>query len=90
MREIHEFQGFDPNGSFMAHMFNIGYGSSFIKSSQLDKGGGDNQNPQENSPENHQDDIDTLVSTNDQYKQRGKTTTSGNPGSPHIPQKILQ
>jgi hypothetical protein len=71
MREIHEVQGFDPNGLFMAHMFTISYGSSFIKSTQLDEGGGDNQNPQESSPEKHQDDIDTLVSTNDQYKQRG-------------------
>ena len=26
MREIHEVQGFDPNGLFMAHMFTISYG----------------------------------------------------------------
>jgi hypothetical protein len=34
-------------------------------------GVGDNQNPQEGSPEKHQDDIDTLVSTIDQYIQKG-------------------
>jgi hypothetical protein len=75
MREIHEFEGFDPDGLFSAHMFSIGYGSSFTKSLQLDEGGGDNQNPQENFPGSHQlplqDDINTLVSTNDQYRQRG-------------------
>jgi hypothetical protein len=75
MREIHKFEGFDLDGLFTTHMFSIGYGTYFTKSVQLDEGGGDNQNPQGNSLENHQlplqDDIDTLVSTNDQYRQRG-------------------
>jgi hypothetical protein len=88
MISIHEFQGFDPNGSFTEHIFNIGYGSYFIKSLQLDEGGGDNQKPQEKSPKSHLDDVDTLISTDDQYKQRGRTTTSGNPSSPHIPLKM--
>jgi hypothetical protein len=54
MREIHEFEVFDPNGLFLAHMFSIGYESSFIKSPQLDEGGVDNQKSQEDFPRNHQ------------------------------------
>jgi hypothetical protein len=50
-------------------MFSIGYGSSFINSTQFKEGGGDNQNPLEVIPEKIHDDIDTLVSTNDQYKR---------------------
>jgi hypothetical protein len=40
MREIHEIEGFGQDGSFLAHMFSIGYRSSFTKSLQLDEGGG--------------------------------------------------
>jgi hypothetical protein len=71
LREIHEIQGFDPNNLFMAHMNAIGYGSLFIKSTQLKEGGGDNQNPLEATLEKTHDDIDTLVSENDQYKKKG-------------------
>jgi hypothetical protein len=44
-REIHEVQEFVPNGLFTVHMFTVGYGLSFTKSTQLDEGGRDNQNP---------------------------------------------
>jgi hypothetical protein len=37
-------RAFDPNALFSTHMFTVGYGSSFTKSTQLDEGGGDNQN----------------------------------------------
>jgi hypothetical protein len=54
MTKIHEIEGFDPDGLFSAHMFSIGYRLSFTKSLQLDEGGGDNQNPQENFLGSHQ------------------------------------
>jgi hypothetical protein len=67
-------------------MCTVGYNSSFIKSTQLKERGGDNQNPLEAIPEKTHDDIDTLVSTNDQYKQKGRTTRSDNPNlySPNL------
>jgi hypothetical protein len=46
-------------------MFIIDYGSSFTNSIQLNEGEGVNQNPQQGSLEKHQNDIDTLISTND-------------------------
>jgi len=42
MREIHKFEGFDPNGLFTTHIFSIGYGTSYTKSIKLDEGEGDN------------------------------------------------
>jgi len=68
-------------------MFAIGYGSLFKKSIQLEGGGGNNQNPPEVSPEKTLDDIDTLVSTNDHCKKRGRNTIGRNQGSPNVSQK---
>jgi hypothetical protein len=38
----------------------VNYDSSFIKTTQLKEGGGDNQNPMEAIPEKFHNDIDTL------------------------------
>jgi hypothetical protein len=45
LREIQKFHGFEPNGFFSNPLFAIGYGSSFTKSTQMDEGRWDNQNP---------------------------------------------
>jgi len=65
LREIHKIWGFDPNDLFTTHTYVIGYGSSFIKSTQLKEGGVDNHNPWEATPKTTHDDIDTLINTND-------------------------
>jgi hypothetical protein len=70
LRKIPEIQGFYLDELFTAHMYTIDYDLTFIKSTQLKKGGGDNQNPLEAIFEKNHDDIDTLVSTNDQYKKK--------------------
>jgi hypothetical protein len=49
----------------------VDYGSSFVKTTQFKEGGGDNQNPMEAILEKFHDDLDTLVNTNDQHKQKG-------------------
>jgi len=48
---------------FLAHMFSIGYGSSFSKSVKL--WGGNNQNPLEASLGISLDDIEALANTNE-------------------------
>jgi hypothetical protein len=68
-------------------MNEIGYGSSFNKSIQLEEGRGDNQNPLEVSTEKILDDIDTLVNTNDHYNKWGRNTIGRNIGSPIFYQK---
>jgi hypothetical protein len=87
LKEVQEIQGFDPKDLFLAHMFSIGYGSSFSKFVQLEEGGGDNQNPPEASLEITLDDIEALANTNEYYKKWGREATSKNPGSPNVSQK---
>jgi len=64
----------------------IDYASSFVNTTQFKEGGGDNQNPMEAILDKFNDDLDTLVNTNYQHKQKGQTTRSGNPNlsSPNV------
>jgi hypothetical protein len=89
LREVPEISRFDPNDLFTAHMSVVDYGSSFVKTTQFKEGSGDNHNPMEAIPDKVHDDIDTLVNTNDQHKQKGQTVRSGNlnPNSPNVSQR---
>ena len=52
----------------MTHMTSVGYSVSFSKTFLFGEEEGDNQNPQGLPVEKLQEDIETIVSTNDHHK----------------------
>jgi hypothetical protein len=67
LRYAESLRGFDPNGIFIEHLLAIGFSSSFIHT-RLNE---DKYND-ENTHAPNDGDVETLQSTTELYKQRGK------------------
>jgi hypothetical protein len=61
----------------MNHMIYVGYSISFSNTFLFGEEEGDSQNPQALSIEKKQDDIETIISTTDQHRQREKLLMRG-------------
>jgi hypothetical protein len=72
LKKANEIKGFNPNQLFMTHMTSVGYSMSFSKTFLFGEEEGDSQNPQGLPVEKLQEDIETVISTNDQHRQRGR------------------
>jgi hypothetical protein len=72
LKKDNEIKGFNPNKLFMTHMMLVGYIVSFSKTFLFREEEGDSQNSQGLLVENLQEDIETIINTNDQNRQRGR------------------
>jgi len=83
LNKADEIKGFDHNRLFMKHMTYVGYSVSFASTFLSREEEDDIQNPQALSIEKEQGDIETIVSTTDQYRQWGKFVNERSTQSPN-------
>jgi hypothetical protein len=87
LKKENEIKGFDPSQLFMTHMTYVGYSVSFAKTFLFGEEEGDSQNPQGLPVEKLQEDIETIISTTDQHRQRGRVVNERSSWSPNVSQK---
>jgi hypothetical protein len=63
-----KIRGFDPNGMFVEHMLTMSFSSSFIHTIL-----GEEEYNNLGNPTHIVDDLEMVLSTNELYKQRGKS-----------------
>jgi hypothetical protein len=67
LKYVEKVKGFDPNGIFVEHLLDIGFNNSFINTILNEDG--DNSS---DTPAHDTDNLETIINTNESYKQRGK------------------
>jgi hypothetical protein len=67
LKYVEKVKGFDPNGIFVEHLLVVGFNNSFINAILNEDG--DNAS---GTPSHDTDDLETILNTNESYKQRGK------------------
>jgi hypothetical protein len=67
LKYVENIRGFDPNGIFVEHMLTMGFSSSFIHTVL-----GEEEDNNLGNPTNIAGDLETVLSTNELYKHRGK------------------
>jgi hypothetical protein len=67
LKYAENIRGFDPNGIFLEHMLTMGFRNSFIHTVLVEK-----EDNHLGSPTHTIGDLETVLSTNELYKQRGK------------------
>jgi hypothetical protein len=75
LKHVEKIKGFDPSKIFVEHMISVGFSNSFIHTILNEEEEGNNQI----SPVHNAGDLETLLSTNDFYKQKGKVPVKGVP-----------
>jgi hypothetical protein len=87
MKFAKEIKGFDPNHLFHDHMVSVGFSNTLINTFIFGEEEGDNHDPPAECIERKAGDIETIISTTDQYKKKGKPSNEKNAQSPIISQK---
>jgi hypothetical protein len=82
-----EIKGFDPNHIFIDHMTSVGFSNSLANTFLFGEEEGDSQDPPTPIVERKKEDIETIVSTTDQHKQRGRVENERSTHSPNVSQK---
>jgi hypothetical protein len=68
MKFAKEIKGFDPNHIFHDHMVSFGFNNTLINNFIFGEEEGDNHDPPAECIERKASDIETIISTTDQYK----------------------
>jgi hypothetical protein len=82
LKYVERIKGFDPNGIFVEHMLAVGFNNSFIHivlSEEEDNNLG--------APTHNVGDLETVLSTNEFYKQKGKGPSEKSAQSPTVTPK---
>jgi hypothetical protein len=87
LKYAEEIKGFDPNNLFTDHMTYVGFSKSLTNTFVFGEEEGDSHDPLTQIVEKRMDDIETIVSMTDQYKQRGRVSTEKSAQSPIVSQK---
>jgi hypothetical protein len=75
-------KGFDPNKIFVEHMLLVGFNNSFIHTSLNEE-----EYNNKGSPVHNVGDLETIISTNNFYKQKGKGPSEKSAQSPVVTPK---
>jgi hypothetical protein len=68
LKYVEKIKGFDPNKIFVGHMLSVGFNNSFIQTVLSEEEEVNNQSTHVHNT----GDLETLLSSNDLYKQKGK------------------
>ena len=79
LKYAEKFKGFDPNGIFLEHLLAVGFNNYFTNTILNE----DKDNASD-TPTHDSDDLETILSTNESYKQRGKGLGEKNAQSPTV------
>jgi hypothetical protein len=82
LKYAEKVKGFDPNGIFVEHLLVVGFNNSFINTILNEDG--DNTS---GTPAHDTDDLETILNTNESYKQRGKGPGEKSAQSPTVTPK---
>jgi hypothetical protein len=83
LKYVEKIKGFDPNKIFVGHMLSVGFSNSFIQTILNEEEEGNNQSTLVHDV----GDLETLLSSNDFYKQRGKGPSERSAQSPVVTPK---
>jgi hypothetical protein len=75
------------NISFIDHMTSVGFSNALTNTFIFGEEEGDSHDPLTQFVEKRTDDIETIVSTTDRYKQKGKVSNEKGSQSPIVSQK---
>jgi hypothetical protein len=67
LKYAEKVKGFDPNGIFVEHLLVVGFNNSFINAIL-----NEDEDNASGSPSHDTDDLETILNTNESYKQRRK------------------
>jgi hypothetical protein len=67
LKYVEKVKGFDPNGIFVEHLLVVGFNSSFINTIL-----NEDEDNASGSPAHDTDDLETILNTNESYKQKRK------------------
>jgi hypothetical protein len=84
LRFAEEIKGFDPNHLFYNHMISIGISPALANTLIFGEEEGDIHDPPSQGIEKKYGDIETIVSTTEHYKQRGKPSGERSSQSPVV------
>jgi hypothetical protein len=90
MKFAKEIKGFDHSHLFHDHMVSVGFSSTLINTFIFGEEERDNHDPLDECIEKKASDIETIISTMEQYKQKGKTPNERNTQSLIVSQKGIQ
>jgi hypothetical protein len=82
LKYAEKVKGFDPSGIFVEHLLVVGFNNSFINTILNEDG--DNAS---GTPTHDTDDLETILNTNESYKQRGKGLGEKSAQSPTVTPK---
>jgi hypothetical protein len=89
LKFANEIKGFDPNHLFIDHMTSVGYNTSLANTFLFEEEEGDSQDPPTPIGERKTKDIETIVSTTNKHKQRGKVTNERSTHPPSVYKKSV-
>jgi hypothetical protein len=84
MKFAKEIKSFDPNNIFLDHMVSNGFNNTLINTFLFEEEEGDSHDPSTDYIERKVGGIETIISTTDQYKKKGKPSNEKNAQSPII------
>jgi hypothetical protein len=85
LKYAEKVKGFDPSGIFVEHLLVVGFNNSFIKI--IMNGDGDNAS---STLSHDTSNLETILNTNESYKQRGKVSGEKSAISPNVTLKSRQ
>jgi hypothetical protein len=84
LKFVEEIKGFDPNHLFYNHMMSVGLSPALVNTLILGEEEGDSHDPPIQNVNENSGDIETIVSTTEHYKERGKPSSERSAQSPIV------
>jgi hypothetical protein len=84
LRYAEEIKGFDPSHIFYNHLISVGLNPALINSVVSGEEENDSHNPNNQEADRDSGDIETVISTTEHHKERGKPSNEKNAQSPVV------
>jgi hypothetical protein len=88
LRFVEEIKGFDPNHIFYNHFLSVGLNPALINSVVSGEEENDSHNPNNQEADRDSGDIETVISTTEHHKERGKPSSEKNVQSPVVSEEV--
>jgi hypothetical protein len=85
LKYVEKIKGFDPNKIFVEHMLSVGFSNSFIQTTLNEE---EEEGNNQSTPVHEAGDLETILSTNELYKQKGKGPSERSAQSPVVTPKL--
>jgi hypothetical protein len=89
LRYAEEIKGFDPSHLFYNHLISVGLNPALINSFVSGEEENDSHDPNIQEADRDSDDIETIISTTEHHKERGKPSNEKNAQSPVVSRRSV-